>query len=469
MENTFIPVANGEERPRQDGILTDSYAGEKKEHAPQGDLYPLRPVAYDQARETASLSLYKLWTEAVPERMEVPAEVFGLTGLRSLNLGCNPWRELPDALGKLTELEELRLDLALTYIEKLPDLTSLKKLRRLSFGGQAHAGATQAPDVALLTAVIEMAAAMPNLEVLELNDWGKAFDAGRKLRGEPDPSVIKGLGKLKQLRILSLANCGLHELPEELYSLTGLDYLDLRQNILTVQTVDRLMKELKNTSSDIDISCYYDTPPELMEFRHLLGNAATCYAALKNKETAPEEKPVYRKNLHYCMQKAAERITAGVPRSVYDEIMYYQYSALKSEEFLSTQPFSHEECLSAIEALKEVESRLALHYENTHRGILANLSWASVDLPDTVCAVILEKCSDRELLDAAARRMQAALAHKTGYYRFGAASRTWVDLLVKAGRQKEAFEIVAAQPKNAYLQDFANHTVYQTWLQSRND
>lgn len=466
MENTFIPVTDREGQPGQEGIC---YAGEEKERAAQGGFCPLRPVDYGQARETGSLSLYKLWTEAVPERLEVPEEVFGLPGLRSLNLGCNPWRELPGALGKLTELEELRLDLALAYIEKLPDLTSLKKLRRLSFGGQAHAGATQAPDAALLTSVIEMAAAMPNLEVLELNDWGKAFDAGRKLRGEPDLSVWKGLGKLKQVRILSLANCGLHELPEELYSLTELAYLNLRQNILTVQTVDRLMKELKNTSSDMDISCYYDTPPELMEFRHLLGNAATCYAALKNKETAPEEKPVYRKNLHYCMQKAAERIIAGVPHSVYDEIMYYQYSALKSEEFLSTQPFSREECLSAIEALKEVESRLALHYENTNRGILANLLRASADLPDTVCAVILEKCSDRELLDAAAGRMLAALAHATGYYRFGAAYRTWADLLVKAGRQEEAFEIVAAQPENTYLQDFANNTVYQTWLKSRNN
>lgn len=157
----------------------------------------------------------------------VPDIVATFPNLARLTLNGNRLRGLPPALLALPSLVELDLDDALGHLDgPLPDLSGLRSLRMLKLSG-GGAGAGRQPPHSVLRPLVEMD--LPALEALEISYWGSSSDRSRpRMTAE----VLAGIGRFRGLRRLDLSGNGLAELPEEVYALPALEWIDVRHNRL---------------------------------------------------------------------------------------------------------------------------------------------------------------------------------------------------------------------------------------------
>ena len=147
-------------------------------------------------------------TDSAFRNAEKEIEEARRTGALELSLQAKGLTRLPESLGLLTELQDLRL--GFNRLTVLPDwMGQLKKLRSLSLLGN-H-----------LTALPEEIVQLTQLQTLDLNK--------NQLTVLP-----KGLAQLSQLQYLSLSNNQLTVLPNGLAQLAQLQYLSLSNNQLTV-------------------------------------------------------------------------------------------------------------------------------------------------------------------------------------------------------------------------------------------
>jgi internalin A len=150
--------------------------------------------------------------------ISIPAKLFTLENLTSLDLSNNTITQIPFEISKLKNLRALKLSGNKT-IEGLSAIGQLKKLTELDL---SRCGLTHVPD-----SIFQL----ENLAVLHL-------DQNQIIHISPN------IGKLLSLRVLTLSNNKIIELPTELSQLCDLRYLKLEWNQL-----GRLPKEIKHLNS----------------------------------------------------------------------------------------------------------------------------------------------------------------------------------------------------------------------------
>ncbi|MCU0438232.1 MAG: PDZ domain-containing protein [Raineya sp.] len=201
--------------------------------------------------------------------VDFPEIITSIKTLKKLNIGSNSFKGLPESFVNLKNLEELNLDRSLGYFSSFPDLSSLKKLKKLVFSGNSWYTNTPAPLQSLIQNVFKIT----SLEELHLDRFGeekdifkeKEFDAllenltydpkrqadikkrfkaqkeknmfygtmwEGKMRDKLTIEDLKGIGNLKKLRFLDLSFNGLEKLPEEVFKLKNIDFINFNYNKL---------------------------------------------------------------------------------------------------------------------------------------------------------------------------------------------------------------------------------------------
>ncbi|TWV93631.1 hypothetical protein FEF09_26860 [Chitinophaga pinensis] len=222
-------------------------------------------------------------TEVSP--IDFPAAILACTGLKRLSINMNSFKQIPGELTALTALEELYMDGALCYINELPDLSSLKNLKKIHASGIYNYPASPLVKQSILKGFFKITSleelkldlyrrwlqdlkqdgfdeiaknlAHDPARLQELSDLqaSKAdFGDGRMvghLRKPMTAEHLKGIGALQQLRILDLSDNMLAALPEELYSLPHLRSLNLKGNSFTID--DRLQIAERLPDVDLDV------------------------------------------------------------------------------------------------------------------------------------------------------------------------------------------------------------------------
>ena len=142
---------------------------------------------------------------------ELPASLWELTALRTLNLHNNQLTALPEEIGQLTALQTL--DLSSTQLTALPEsIDQLTALQSLYLYDNRWKG---------ISKLIELLMTLPALLSLDLS--------GNKLTKLPE-----SIGQLTALQELNLSYNQLIALPESIGQLTMLQDLNLRGNSLTM-------------------------------------------------------------------------------------------------------------------------------------------------------------------------------------------------------------------------------------------
>lgn len=217
--------------------------------------------------------------------VDFPAAILGCTGLKRLSMNQNSIRQIPAALTTLTQLEELYLDSALSYINELPDLSGLTKLRIIHASGIYNDASSPLVKQELLKGFFKITSLeelkidlyrrwLQDLDKDDFEDIAKNlvhdpvrlqeikdlqasktdFGDGRMvghLRKPLTAAHLEGIGALQQLRILNLNDNMLSELPEELYGLPKLRSLSLKGNSFTID--DRLTIAERLPDVDLDL------------------------------------------------------------------------------------------------------------------------------------------------------------------------------------------------------------------------
>ncbi|MCT2581872.1 leucine-rich repeat domain-containing protein [Actinophytocola gossypii] len=158
---------------------------------------------------------------------EVPRWLPGMTGLDQLTLDNNPLGTLPDTLGELVGLTALDLtECGLTevpaWLRRLTGLTALTLSRN---------SLTELPEwISELSGLVALV-----VDGNELSSLPRSITALTELTMVwfDDCTGVERLSGLPKLHSLSLARCGLTELPEWTRSLTDLTTLFLHENSLT--------------------------------------------------------------------------------------------------------------------------------------------------------------------------------------------------------------------------------------------
>lgn len=199
------------------------------------DVNPPLPDAMDRLGELTELSLRGLGSRLDDRAVDFPEVVTRLSGLRVLDLTRVPLKAVPDRLLELRELEELWLDSSLALVTSLPDLSRLPSLRILHMDGLRSWTDRPNPGQELLDGVW----AISTLQELYIDRWGSRDDEGYErppLTALPDDAFAR----MPDLRRLDLSFNDLTTLPESLFALRHLKWLDLRYTRLDAETLDRL-------------------------------------------------------------------------------------------------------------------------------------------------------------------------------------------------------------------------------------
>lgn len=92
-----------------------------------------------------------------------------------------------------------------------------------------------------------------NPPLSSLGDGNKVFEPEMRIGFLPE-SVMK----LKKLKVLSISQVGLKTLPNDVYKLEELEYLDLSDNAMTIKDELTKIEKLKNLKRVIIIGNYYE-------------------------------------------------------------------------------------------------------------------------------------------------------------------------------------------------------------------
>lgn len=239
-------------------------------------------IAEAQRSGATELDLSQEWDAKDSDQLtELPASLWELTQLQSLDLSYNQLTVLPEAIGQLTQLQSL--DLSYNQLTALPEaigqLTQLQSLHlshnQLTALPEAIGQLTQLQSLDLssnrLTALPESIGKLTQLSELIL--WVNNFRAM--------PEVLRCL---KQLKILHFGTNQLQELPNWIGDLKSLEQLVLFANNLSDLPVS-LSQLVQLQSLSIAINYFTLLPKcifKLRELKHL-------YASINSIKTLTED------------------------------------------------------------------------------------------------------------------------------------------------------------------------------------
>jgi internalin A len=205
--------------------------------------WALEKIQEAKQKQLKELDLSSNWD--MPDRQKltsVPAEVFELEHLRTLNLSGNYLIEVPKSILKLSNLTSL--DLSDNGFEFLPEVVvQLQSLRVLDLSHNQ------------LKCISSAIAQLRNLRSLDLGDTGlsivpewiaqlqnlRSLDLGYNRL----TTVVNAIAQLQNLTQLQLCNNHLQFIPDPIYELRSLKVLDFR-NVITLSSEQNRIEEISS-------------------------------------------------------------------------------------------------------------------------------------------------------------------------------------------------------------------------------
>ncbi|CAA6799014.1 MAG: Unknown protein [uncultured Aureispira sp.] len=430
--------------------------------------------------------------------IDFPEIICSLKGLEELNLGNNSFKTIPDSFVNLKKLEDLKLGASLCYLDKLPDLSGLTNLKRLSADGLTSYTTRPRPKQSLLKAFFKIS----SLEVLGIDRHGESKNTLRNSffeelleNLEHDPARqaamkeiytpkgknayygtvwegiarqrlkakhLEGIGNLKNLRELDLSFNGLEELPEELLSLDKLEKINLSHNDnLSMDDLKRLYEKFPKAAIDAKkIRTRVDIDDDNFKAVNALVKTAAGKMRAQNYQASLE-----------LFEEALKGCTPGEKYSEYDEL-YAHYGICYNLSYLLFKCKSkkaHKAMVTKLlrygkKTFKEFIPEDAFIWHYTEEGafqrecvrIIGNaLGWH-----------LFSDTDDVAILEEALYYAERANGQIDGIQHFFIRD-TLVRILLKLGRKEEAYQLVAKTLKKyasfSDFQDIKKDKEYKKW------
>lgn len=447
-------------------------------------------------------------TDAAPA--DFPEVIGQLTGLKKLFIGNNSLRTIPDSILQLKDLEELYLDASLSYLDELPDLSGLKKLKVLHANGQRSHSTRPVPKQSLLKSFFDIS----SLEELYIDRYGKVEEAfvkqdqfaeieknlahdperfkafadavstivpnmmygdGRKgiIRHELTAAHLEGISNLKNLKVLDLSFNGLTTVPEELLTMKHLQFLNLRYNRLPVAERLKISKNLPGCTIDFRDNRPENDSADTEEVKQwqmmnaLIMKANTFMVAKDDAARLRQSLVVY--------DQVLDLFRSGHVVDEYN-LLYanygkiYAYNYLLSNHIATFSPAElQEERLAAIEqGLRTLDLIPAVIWHFTDLGVFhKEVTRIAANTVAWQMYEICDKTEDLErALDVIAKGI-ACISDEDHYFIYD----TQVRILLKLGRTDDAYQIVKTtltlSPDFKDFQDIKRSEGYKAWMKNK--
>jgi Leucine-rich repeat (LRR) protein len=437
--------------------------------------------------------------------IEFPLAITQLSGLKRLFIGSNSIVTIPDSILNLQNLEELDLNSSLCYLNSVPDLSQLKNLKSLHANGLFSYTTKPTPKQTLLRSFFTLT----GLEALHLDRHGERkekfikmndFEEMEKnLAHDPErlaeltakltraPNIVHGDGKkgtlrealkaehlegisrLQNLKMLDLSFNGLTSLPEEIFALKGLQFLNLQYNALPTSERSKISKNLPGCTIDFRDNRTDDTADsEDVKQWQAMNTAIKEANALMNAKSD-------KKKLVQSLKKYDDVLAFFSSGKVVDEynLLYAHYGKAYAYHHLTA---NHKDSIPAEEMLTLEQA--AIHHGLRTLELVPAVIWRFTDLgafhkvvtcfaANMVAWKMHSLTSDKSELEKALAIVQKGVDLIQGeedYYIYD----TQVRILLKLERKEEAYQIVkrilAQSPGFGDFQDIKQGTDYNNWV-----
>ncbi|MCD4664073.1 MAG: hypothetical protein K8R68_02305, partial [Bacteroidales bacterium] len=451
------------------------------------------PSSTAELQNLEELEIYQYSDE---KPIDFPEVITKLISLKKLNLGSNSFKTIPESFLNLQNLEELNIGSCLCYLNELPDLSKLKKLKILKADGSTSYITCPQPKQSLLNYFFNII----GLEELYIDRHGKSeetlkdeelqkliknlkHDPKRKAevkacfkkndtvwKGVSRKSLkaeqLKGIGKLQNLKVLDLSFNGLKSLPEEIFTLKKLNKIDLEYNEkLPMEDLKRLYEAFpkakinaKKIRTRIDIND--------KNFKKV--------KSLNKKGITEMQQRNYAKGVKH-FEEALSFCTTDKKYSDYDE-MYAHYGIVYCLGYLLIQQEkgkNYDEMAEKLitigkKTLKEFIPADGLIWHYTEEGAFQEECIRYIG--NSVAWYLFENCSETETLNEALKYINRSTQYITGsqhHYIYD----TQVRILLKLNRNEAAYPIVSRilinNPDFDDFQDFKKDTNYLQWIKTQ--
>lgn len=437
------------------------------------------------------------------EPVDFPEAILGCTGLKRLFMNMNAIKHIPAALANLTQLEELYLDSSLCFVNELPDLSGLKKLRIVHASGIYKYASSPLPKASLLKGFFritsleelkidlyrrwledltpekfkEIAANLSHdperlQELLDLQaekaDYGDGRMVGH-LRKPMTAAHLEGIGVLQQLRILDLSDNMLSSLPEEIYHLPNLRSLNLKGNSFQIADRLRIAERLPAVELDLrenwtateiidtDAAKKWKETADLIEegnrlwFNHA-GNPIKAISVYNKVLANFNEGKVKDKYLllytHYLITNACSNLSADALYNTLSAEEKRRYSLLCIETGLKA--------LSLLPAEILHNTDMGAFHREVIRIVANAVAWEMF--------TIYEDKEHTEEALALVNRAATCVENESQYFIYDSQAR----ILLRLGRQEEAWQIVKRTLEQhryfSHFDDLKETKEYKKWL-----
>lgn len=440
------------------------------------------------------------------EPCEFPVAITQLQGLKWLFMGYNSLKTIPESILNLHNLEELGLDASLSYLNELPDLSKLKKLKTI----HAHGLVPHHPYPVARQSLLRSFFKITSLEALYLDRHGKReevfinknelarmeqnlahdperfqeftarlvdqpneyWGTGKKgvLRDALKAEHLEGISNLQHLKVLDLSFNDLTSLPEEILTLKNLQLLDLKYNHLPASERLKIAKTLPGCTIDLRNNGAETETADTEEVKQwqamntLIKEANTLMYAEDDRE-----------KLLLSLIKYDEVLTYFSSGKVVDEynLLYANYGKAYAYSYLTS---THKAAFSSVELSELIHAAIkqGLHTLSQvpstiwHHTDLGKFHKEITRITANSLAWLMHVINDKkEALEKALEiimKGEAYIEDETHYFIYN----TQVRILLKLGRTDEAYQVVkrmlALLPEFGDFQDIKNDTDYKTWL-----
>ncbi len=190
------------------------------------------------------------------EFQPTPDWIYDIKSLQELDLTLCKFTKISDKINNLTNLETLEMDCSFTLLSSFPNLSKLKKLRKISLSGESVIG-QRMPSYSLFPLVLESIKELSQIEELNLSGWRpKKKSEWLVVRGK-EYSIPDIFDRHPNLTHLNLRDMNLSFVPNTILQLKKLKELNLTWNKnISNEEMHRIIKHLPKCKIESDIMYY---------------------------------------------------------------------------------------------------------------------------------------------------------------------------------------------------------------------